>query len=246
MKIIIISDLHITENGVSIWDTDTLSHFISVKCLIESIPDVDAVIVCGDIADDGSLWAYNFVTCELDKLNVPVYYVPGNHDNVINMKTVINPHLFLKSFEIHGWKFILLNSVMPDPTDITNNMSRGLLNEQDLTSLKEELKTEYNVCLVLHHPPIEQDGWLNRKLLDNKEDLNSIIVDNEKIKLVLYGHTHYHSIKTKGHTTYICAPSVGFAFDKDLPKFQIDKDKEGFLILTINGENIDCVKCLIQ
>lgn len=246
MKIIIISDLHITENGVSIWDTDTLSHFISVKCLIEIIPDVDAVIVCGDIADDGSLWAYNFVSCELDKLNVPVYYVPGNHDNVINMKTVINPHLFLKSFEIQGWKFILLNSVMPDPTDITNNMSRGLLNEQDLANLKEEMKTDSNVCLVLHHPPIEQDGWLNRKLLDNKEDLNSIIVDDEKIKLILYGHTHYHSIKTVGHTTYVCAPSVGFAFDKDLPKFQIDKGKEGFLILTINGENIDCVKCLIQ
>lgn len=92
----------------------------------------------------------------------------------------------------------------------------------------------------------EQDGWLNRKLLDNREDLNSIIANNKNIKLVLYGHTHYHSIKVIGHTTYICAPSVGFAFDKDLPKFQIDMGKEGFLILTINGENIDCVKCLIK
>lgn len=246
MKIILLSDLHITENGVKIWGTDTLSHFISVKDMINKETDVDAVIVCGDIADAGSIWAYNFVSCELNKLNIPIYYVPGNHDSIINMRTVIHPNFFLKSFEIKDWKFILLNSVMPDTIDPSTNMARGLLDKQDLKKLKEELITECNVCIVMHHPPLEQEGWLNRKLLDNKEEINRIIANDEKIKLVLYGHTHYHSIKRMGHTTYICAPSVGFAFNKDLPKFQIDDGKEGYLILNINGDEIDCIINLIN
>lgn len=246
MKIIILSDLHITENGVKIWDTDTLAHFLSAKSLIAKEPNVDAVIICGDIADAGSSWVYNYVSSELNSLRMPVYYVPGNHDSIVKMKEVFHQNALLSSFEINDWKFILLNSVMSDPHNPNKNMARGFLNEHDLRTLKEELETEKKVCIVLHHPPIEQDGWLNRKLLDNKEELDSIIANDEKIRLVLYGHTHFHSTKKLGHITYICAPSVGFAFNNDLPKFQIDEGNEGFLTLNINGDEIDCIINLIK
>lgn len=246
MRILLLSDLHITENGNSIWETYTFSHFQKAFQIISSIKNIEAIVVSGDIADMGSRWAYDFVHKKLLSLGLPVYYVPGNHDSIAEMYSIIDKEHFLTPFYLNDWKFIPLNSVLPDETSPGKNMGRGYLDKYDLIQLNNELKTDKKICLILHHPPIEQDGWLNRKLLDNREDLNSIIANNKNIKLVLYGHTHYHSIKVIGHTTYICAPSVGFAFDKDLPKFQIDMGKEGFLILTINGENIDCVKCLIK
>ena len=245
LKIILLSDLHIADNGVEIWNTDTLSHFISAKHIIENDSDADAIIICGDIADDGSLWAYKLVTSELDQLKVPVYYVPGNHDSIDNMSAIVNPESFLKSFVIDDWKFILLNSVMPNPETPLKNMARGMLDTSTIYRLKVELDTDYNICVVMHHPPIEQEGWLNRKLLD-KDDFNSIIAEHQNVKLVFYGHTHFHSIREIGHTKFICVPSIGFAFDKDLPKFQIDNGKEGFLKLILNGDDIDCTKFLIK
>jgi hypothetical protein len=49
---------------------------------------------------------------------------------------------------------------------------------------------------------------------------------------------------TIAQTMYISASSIAFAFDKDLPKFQITKGTEGFNIITLD-ENISVEKILI-
>lgn len=84
MRIICLSDLHITEFGVQIWDTSTLAHFNNAISLISTIPSVDAIIVSGDIADKGSPWAYDYVRQAFNNLRVATYFVPGNHDNIQN------------------------------------------------------------------------------------------------------------------------------------------------------------------
>lgn len=62
-------------------------------------------------------------------------------------------------------------------------------------------------------------------------DFNAFIQDFEHVKLVMYGHIHYHTRERIGHVVYTSASSVGFAFDKDLPKFQIADGKEGFSVI---------------
>lgn len=240
MRLLILSDLHITENGNPIWDTDTLSHFQKAIRRINMLNNIDAIIVSGDIADAGSLWVYNFVYEQLSILGYPTYYIPGNHDSVANMRSIIDKEHFLTPFYVKDWKFIPLNSVMPDDTLPGKNMGRGYLAESDIFKLIHELDTDRNICLILHHPPIAQDGWLNRKLLENMSTFNEIISQHPNVKLVLYGHTHYHSVKHMGHTTYICAPSIGFAFDKDLPKFQIASGEEALLLIEANDMEIVC------
>ncbi len=242
MRLVILSDLHITEFGLPIWDTDTKAHFDIAIGIIKQIPSLDAIIVSGDVADKGSQWAYNYVRNSFDSLGILTLFVPGNHDNTRIFKDIMNSKwcYTYKSIELPNWKFISLSSVMPDQNNSDSNMSRGYLSDEEISMLKKELNTENHICIILHHPPIEQEGWLNRKLLENRSQFNNIIRNHDNVKLVIYGHTHYHSIQKIEGITYICSPAVGFAFNKDLPKFQIDKDAEALLLIEINDLDINC------
>jgi hypothetical protein len=52
------------------------------------------------------------------------------------------------------------------------------------------------------------------------------------------GHSHEHYIKSINNTQYIIAPAIGYAFSASLPKFQIDIDNEGFLLIDTNRNTI--------
>lgn len=248
MRIIILSDLHIADNGLPIWETDTTAHFNKAINLIKQIPSIDAIIVSGDIADKGTPWAYNYVRNALDALRIPTYLVPGNHDNISNFYKLMNSRWChtCKDVTIQDWKFIFLSTVKPDSTDENSNMSRGYLSDSEMYRFRESVNSDEKNCVILHHPPIEQEGWLNRKLLENRLEFNEIVKSYSNIRLVVYGHTHFHSINNENDVTYIGSPAVGFAFNKDLPKFQIDNGAEAILILELNNDRINCKSVMIN
>lgn len=97
MKIIHMSDLHIADKGKPIWDTDTLAHFDAALERIETEENIDAIFITGDIADNGSEWAYEYVDEAMARLGIPTYVCPGNHDWVPNMKNT------LKFCQMQGW-----------------------------------------------------------------------------------------------------------------------------------------------
>ena len=92
--------------------------------------------------------------------------------------------------------------------------------------------------IAFHHPSVEPGGWLDRKLLEDRDSFNQYITQKNNVKLVLYGHSHYAISHKIGATIFSSAPSIGFAFNKELPKFQIAKGEEGFNIIEIEGECI--------
>lgn len=238
MKIIHLSDLHIPEEGKDIWDVNPVLQVKALQKRIKEINDIDAIFISGDISNDGSRWSYEFADKVFSEIGIPTYCCPGNHDN-LNIFFGGHTSKFLKTeelLEIENWTFILLNSAI-------DGMSRGILNLEKLENLLNQ--SNGNVAVVLHHPPIEQEGWLNRKLLENRDEFNEVIKKNVNIKLVLYGHTHYHSIKKIGSVIYSSATSVGFAFSPKLPKFEIANGMEGFSLITLQGDDINIEKILI-
>lgn len=127
----------------------------------------------------------------------------------------------------------MLNSVV-------SGMSRGFFNPKTLSTILQ--KSTGPIVVVLHHPPIEQEGWLNRKLLENQNVFNTIIQKAGNVKLVLYGHIHYHTYRTINGIVYSSAPSIGFAFNPNLPKFKIAHGEEGFNVIEIKNKNINVTK----
>ena len=61
MKLIHLSDIHLMENGQIIWDTDTKSHFDKAIEIIKKSSDIDAIIISGDLSNDGSEWSYRYI-----------------------------------------------------------------------------------------------------------------------------------------------------------------------------------------
>lgn len=239
MKIIHLSDIHIADNGTPIWGTDTRAHFDKAIQQISKESDVDAVFITGDIADDGSIWAYEYVDKTMGKLGIPTYVCPGNHDWLPNMRMTMKYCQMRRNIKIGDWNFIFLDSTMVDPDDPTKNRARGSLKDEDMEYIEQSAnEPKSSLCLVMHHSPIEPGGWMNRKLLENRVAFKNLISRLQQVKLVLFGHVHYPMVERYAGAIFASAPSVGFAFDKDLPKYQISSGDEGYNILHIGGDSI--------
>lgn len=232
------SDLHIENYGKTIWNVDTKEHFNQALKKIKSIGNIDAIIVSGDLSNDGSLWSYNFIDESFAHLGIPTYCCPGNHDNLKVFYNDYQPSFYknIEYFIINGITFIMLNSVI-------DGMARGFFNPKTLSRL---IQSSYSsTIVVLHHPPIEQKGWLNRKLLENRNAFNDMVVHTNNIKLVLYGHTHYHRNDIMDGIVYSSASSIGFAFNPYRHKFEIANGEEGFSLITITDGKINIENILI-
>lgn len=249
MKILHLSDIHLAKHGEIIWGADTLSSLNKAIDMIKNIPEIDAIIISGDISNDGSLWTYDFIDEQFGKLDIPVYCCPGNHDNLRVMMTVFSPK-FIKIIDkaiIAGWQFYFLNSVVQDEIEPNKNKARGFLSRDGLKQLEQNLRVNnMPTVIVLHHPPKEPGGWINRRLLDNRDEFNDMIKRFDNVKLVLYGHIHYSTQNYNGNVIYSSAPSIGYAFDKYLPKFQIAKGKEGFNLIELNNSEIHIERFFID
>ena len=79
---------------------------------------------------------------------------------------------------------------------------------------------------------------MNRKLLENRVAFKNLNSRLQQVKLVLFGHVHYPMLERCAGAIFASAPSVGFAFDKDLPKYQISSGNKGYNILHIEGNNV--------
>ena len=245
MRIIHMSDLHLTKGGYPIWETNTMDHFNKSMEIIRRMKDIDAIIVTGDISNDGSEWTYRYADRMFSSLGIPTYCCPGNHDSIKMMLEEYKPSFYQvlpPSCIIKGWKLVMLNSVIPDDEDSNQNKARGFLSLESMDFIRNELVEGLPTIIAFHHPSLEPGGWLNRKLLDNRDDFNELVSNYPNARLVLYGHIHYFTDKQQGHIRYSSSTSVGFAFDKELPKFQIADGLEGFSLIEIENNIIDIRK----
>jgi len=236
MTIAHLSDIHLTENGRIIWGADTMLHFNEAISKLVNQNYIDAIVISGDLSDDGSLWSYDYLDSAFSKLGVPTYCCMGNHDSYDNFPRMKYIKLTNRFF-LGGWKFLILNSVIKDESEPGRNKSRGFLDEETINSLSNELKEDIPTAIFLHHPPIEPGGWLNRKILDNRDVFNNLI-KGTNVKMVAFGHIHYATSSIMDGIIYTSAPGIGFGFDKDLPKFQIADGTEGFNIIKLEQDNI--------
>ena len=163
------SDLHLTSDKHPIWGVDTYEHFVKAINSIGCIPNIDCIVVSGDIADDGNLLTYQYADDMLNSLSIPVLWCPGNHDNI---ETFFDFAESSKSII----KNPILNTVAQDESYPNLNRSRGVLFENDFQYLSNSISGQDNPSiLVMHHPSIDPGGWMTNKILKNRELFNDTI-----------------------------------------------------------------------
>lgn len=149
---------------------------------INSQSDIAFVILSGDVTEFGSDEELKTAKSILDKLNKPLYILPGNHDSnwsesgTNSFLRIFGGETF--AFEYNGYKFIGLAS------GPNMRMGPGQIPRENLTWFFEEMKkTDKNqpIIFIDHYP---MDNSLNNwyEPLDALREYN--------VKLMLCGHGH--------------------------------------------------------
>ena len=80
-KIIVMTDIHITEPGETIIGLDTLARFCQTRdAALQDHADAQVMILMGDLSHHGSPIAYQRLSDALAAVPMPVIPMLGNHD----------------------------------------------------------------------------------------------------------------------------------------------------------------------
>lgn len=224
VKFAVISDPHISLPVLGVVDgfklgTKTVELLRTTVDEINAIPDLDFVLVLGDLTQDAEPWNLDACKMLLDQLRVPYYVVLGNHD-ISPVPTEAKPNVIIGvsrwtivsafsgergGFKGDGHSYYaaeLAPNLLLVALDTTGWGQfygwGGFLPADQLTWLKAVLEENKNkfVIVIAHHNfvfwhPDEEAGIKNWNwfAVDNAAEVRKIF-EHYHVKLVLTGHRH--------------------------------------------------------
>ncbi|HET9152630.1 MAG TPA: phosphodiesterase [Solirubrobacterales bacterium] len=204
-----LSDLHICEE----WEgADPAAQLERVVAAIRGLPNpLDAVLVTGDLTDDGSERHYRRARELLARLDAPLYVLPGNHDDRGRLREVFalpgkgdEPVNYVA--EVGDLRLVAFDSLVPgqDP---------GAYSREQLRWLDETLREQPGAptLLALHHPPLptgvpEWDA-INLTAAD-REALAQVVALHPQLRAIVGGHLHRTAAGALGGCAVLSAPST--------------------------------------
>ncbi|WP_311736806.1 metallophosphoesterase [Streptomyces sp. TLI_185] len=203
MRILHLSDTHLDRAGGP--DEDGADGTEALRLLLDELQyldDLDALVVTGDVADDGSREAYTrageLLSDYAGRRGVEVFYTTGNHDDRTTFREVLGsghrqPDATYEGAAgeraavstVGGWRLITLDTLVP-------GKGYGRLDAGQLDWLRELLAVPApsGTVLAFHHPPVALDVDVQRALgLQNPAELAETIRGSD-VQLILCGHFH--------------------------------------------------------
>ncbi|WGF89671.1 phosphodiesterase [Marinivivus vitaminiproducens] len=194
MIILHLTDTHLVGDGLCIGKVDTSSFLKSAMDAVLAWPfKPDAVIHTGDISDDGSVRSYETFKAEVARLGVPVFAVPGNHDDRDAMRKVLRPgqpHLAEEGFLHYTARLGALDLIGLDTLD---HGAAGRLCPERLAFAERALRASAGrpTVLFMHHPPLAVGmPFMDRIACAGAEALAPMIEAHGAVQVVLAGHAH--------------------------------------------------------
>jgi Icc protein len=189
-------------------------------------PEAQALLFTGDASQDNSSQSYVRLEAALSSLNLPQYWIPGNHDELPLLEQVVGPRhpCGQASFSVGGWRVIMLNSSVPD-------QAYGRLAEGELQFLGNHLSQcrEAQVLVCLHHNPVPvQAAWLQKHCLRNPDELFAILDAEPRVRAVLFGHIHHELDVQRNGVRYLGSPSTCVQFHPASEDFALDDLNPGY------------------
>ena len=217
-----LSDPHVTaEDRLAYGVVDTGPMLVRcVEQILRATPRVDAVLITGDLVDLGTAEEYARLRSILQRLPMPVYLLPGNHDDRAAMRAAFRDHPWLASddqfiqYVIEDWpvRIVVLDSTVP-------RQGGGLLCAARLDWLNRTLEEQSNrpTIVALHHPPFQTGiAYMDRIGLAGREALEQVIRKHPQVERVVSGHLHRAIEVRFGGTVASTCPSTAHQVTLDL------------------------------
>ena len=150
----------------------------------------DYLLLTGDLADTGSDAAYQQLADWLTPLQIPTFWIPGNHDDLAAMRAVLKPPIFLSSpaIALGNWQLLLLDSTFPNAEFGEGNLSAETLHWLDATLA---LHGDRPTLIALHHHPVPTGiHWVDEIQVRNAEEFLAILDRHPQVRAIVFGHIH--------------------------------------------------------
>lgn len=245
IRILQLTDTHLYADG-----NRRLLGLNTLQCLREVIalarnehPAPDFVLATGDLVHDASPAAYKLAAEELCSLGVPVFSLPGNHDDPDGMCTHLEAHgvSCTKELQLGDWQILLLDSVIPGEEG-------GRLAQSELECLAGKLQEgSGHVLVCLHHQPVKVgSAWIDTMALENADEFFAVLDACPRVRGVLWGHIHQDFDQLRNGVRLMASPSTCVQFTPGVDDFQVDLAPPGYRHLSLlpDGRIITEVKRL--
>jgi 3',5'-cyclic AMP phosphodiesterase CpdA len=180
------------------------------------IGPVDALLVTGDLSDDGSVESYELFRRLVAPLDLPLLAIPGNHDRREAMRAAFRDlDLFADAGrlnwvrDVDGMRLIGLDTLV-------EGSGGGVVDEATLAFLDESLATPGPVLLAMHHPPFACGiRFMDGIGLAGIEALRAVLERSPADIRILCGHLHLVATGSVGRIPAIVGPSPCSTFRVD-------------------------------
>lgn len=222
MLIAQISDLHVVTAGTLLGGV--VDSQAALGAAIDHIgaldPRPDIVLATGDLTQDGLPEDYALLRAAFDRLPMPVYVIPGNHDNRTNLRAAFGDGGYLPetgaflhyAIDRHPLRLIGLDTVIEGEVG-------GQMCSARLRWLEDRLSEHPDrpTVIFMHHPPFTTGiAFMDRPPFKGAADLEAVIGRFPRVQLVTCGHVH-RTIQTQwAGTLAAVAPSIVFQMALEL------------------------------
>jgi 3',5'-cyclic-AMP phosphodiesterase len=191
----------------------------------------DLILATGDLVHDGTPQAYRRIFSHLKGFGVPVYCLPGNHDEANNLQhTMENGLIHYAEHACHqNWHFIFLNSTVP-------GSDGGHLSPENLRAMDRHLEAmpDTHTLVCLHHQPVMMGSrWLDSMAVDNADEFFTIIDRHPQVRGILWGHVHQQFDRMRRNVKLMATPSTCVQFLPRSTAFAVDEAAPGYRWLSL-------------
>ena len=237
MKIILLSDLHVTpKDKLTNYDFDVNAQFMQIVQYLKK-EAFDLIIILGDVCyQEPDPVIYDWFFEEIKKLNKPFELISGNHDsselliNKLNLKTDHSDN-----------KLLFFEKKLENKLCLFLDTSEGVITGEQKIWLKNKLSANTeDLIIFMHHPPcVAGVPFMDTKYpLENCDEVLKLFQSQDYHIDVFTGHYHVDKdLQFDNCHIHIC-PSPYFILNQSTSEFMIEQQVPCFKILELDGNDI--------
>ena len=247
MKIVQLSDLHLTLPGAELFGSAPLARLeLAIDRILDNHADADFCLLTGDLADAGGDAAYASLAEALRRLPMPAHLLPGNHDSRAALRRHFpqlanNDGGFMQAaLATPGGSFLLLDTVEPGAPWGSYCIQRREWLAQQLAAAGD-----LPLYVAMHHPPLALGiPSMDQFALRDAEAFWSIIAPHRtRIRHLFFGHLHRPIGGSWRGIPFSCTSSPNHQVALDLTTVRGDdvpgcREPAGFAVILIDTDSV--------
>lgn len=209
VRIAQLSDCHLVADPAELYQGIQPYHSLAAVLTALVYSHLDALILTGDLTQDHSQASYQHYLTLLEALRIPVFWLPGNHDDHQQMSDLFQqpPFRSEKRLLAAGWQLLLLDSTGPTPAGYFPAERRQQLQQQ-------LIECQQPSWLFAHHHPAPIGSSIDRHGWQNAEPFWHLLRQHEQVQGIAHGHCHHAYQRQLHGKSVVGCPATSVQFQQ--------------------------------